>query len=56
MYPGMVFDRYAVLGDDVVIADQAVAEVYEQALGNLGLTNNILSKILDFSHRFGRVC
>ncbi len=56
VYPGMVFDRYAVLGDDVVIADQAVAEVYEQALGNLGLTNNILSKILDFSHRFGRVC
>lgn len=33
----MYFDGYAVLGDDVVIADRKVAEVYEQALYKLGV-------------------
>ena len=36
--PGTKFSDYAVLGDDVVIAHEAVAKVYEQALGNLGVT------------------
>lgn len=27
----LFFDRYAVLGDDVVIADEAVAKVYERS-------------------------
>ncbi|CAA7056630.1 unnamed protein product [Microthlaspi erraticum] len=31
--PGVRFTSYAVLGDDVVIADQEVAKVYESALG-----------------------
>lgn len=29
VHPGVLFDRYVVLGDDVVIADEAVAKVYE---------------------------
>lgn len=36
-YPGMVFRRYAVLGDYVVIADKRVASLYEQALVKLGV-------------------
>lgn len=37
VYPDRYFDRYAVLGDDVVIADQTVAQEYEKALQNLGV-------------------
>lgn len=32
---GEKFTKYAVLGDDVVIADQEVARVYEQSLDQL---------------------
>lgn len=32
VYPGRVFTDYAVLGDDVVIADKNVASVYESSL------------------------
>jgi hypothetical protein len=38
VHPGVYFDRYAVLGDDVVIADEEVAKVYEQGLKELGLS------------------
>lgn len=38
VHPGVRFTSYAVLGDDVVIADQEVAKVYESALGGLGVT------------------
>lgn len=38
VHPGVRFTSYAVLGDDVVIADQEVAKVYESALGGLGIT------------------
>lgn len=38
MYPGLVFRDYAILGDDIVIADQEVSEVYAQSLEKLGLT------------------
>ena len=41
MYPGRRFMSYAVLGDDVVIADQEVASVYEKALGRLGVNISI---------------
>lgn len=37
VYPDRYFDRYAVLGDDVLIADQKVAQEYEKALQNLGV-------------------
>ena len=33
--PGIQFDRYAVLGDDVLIADPDVARVYQSALKKL---------------------
>lgn len=36
--PGVYFDRYAILGDDIVIADQEVGKVYELALGRIGVT------------------
>lgn len=35
--PRLCFEKYGVLGDDVVIADQKVAEVYEQSLKGLGV-------------------
>lgn len=38
VHPGVYFDRYAVLGDDVVIADEEVAKVYEQGFKELGLS------------------
>lgn len=38
LYPGRLFDQYAVLGDDVVIADQKVAIAYEQALSDIKVT------------------
>ena len=38
VYPGRLFSNYGLLGDDVVIADEAVAKVYESALGDLGLS------------------
>jgi hypothetical protein len=37
VYPQRVFYRYAVLGDDVVIADEQVAKVYEHALSQMGV-------------------
>lgn len=36
-------DRYGVLGDDIVIADQRVAEVYKAALGKLGVDISYLT-------------
>ena len=38
VYPGQLFPNYAILGDDVVIADEEVAKVYSSALGYLGLS------------------
>lgn len=37
VHPGMRFDKYAVLGDDVVIADPEVGRVYEETLKRLGV-------------------
>ena len=37
VYPGRKCDQYAVLGDDVVIADQYVADVYARSLARLGV-------------------
>lgn len=34
VYPGQTFQRYEVLGDDVLITDREVASVYEKALNN----------------------
>lgn len=37
VYPGVRFDRYGILGDDVVIADREVARIYEQTLGRINV-------------------
>lgn len=58
IYPGQLFDRYAVLGDDVLITDQEVARVYETALGRLGVSNNYQKSLIsttgsaEFAKRF----
>jgi len=44
---GEKFTKYAVLGDDVVIADQEVARVYEQSLDQCWVPI-FFSKILNF--------
>lgn len=58
-YPDLdVFDRYALLGDDIVIADKAVAEQYRLILTELGVTisysKSIISEYgcLEFAKRF----
>ena len=37
-YPGQVFRRYAILGDDIVIADDRVAMTYSALLERLGVS------------------
>lgn len=37
VYPGQRFTRYAILGDDVCIADDNVASLYRQTVNDLGL-------------------
>lgn len=54
VYPGRLFDRYGILGDDIVIADTKVAEKYKEVLEHLQV---FISKVLDvgaaeFSKRF----
>nr|WJJ80270.1 RNA-dependent RNA polymerase [Cannabis sativa mitovirus 1] len=58
-YPNLdVFDRYALLGDDIVIADRAVAEQYRQILEELGVTISFSKSIvsdygcLEFAKQF----
>jgi len=38
IYPGKRFDKYAILGDDICIADSKVAEVYLSTPKDLGVT------------------
>lgn len=49
MYPGEKFDRYTVLGDDVVIADESVARVYEEGLSSLGVTISYSKSLISHS-------
>lgn len=37
VYPGRFFDRYAILGDDICIADEKVASKYYQTVMDLGV-------------------
>lgn len=61
VYPSRVFRKYALLGDDIVIADPRVADVYQSvinALGvNLSLPQSLISDIggCEFAKRF-RIC
>lgn len=49
VHPGVRFTSYAVLGSDVVIADQEVAKVYESALGRLGVTISYQKSLISHS-------
>ncbi len=40
-----LFDRYVVLGVNLVIVDREVAQVYEQALGESSVTNTYQKSI-----------
>lgn len=37
VYPGKKFSKYALLGDDIVIGDAAVADVYKDFINHLGV-------------------
>lgn len=37
VYPGNKFCKYALLGDDIVIGDAAVADVYKDVINRLGV-------------------
>ena len=37
VYPGKKFSKYALLGDDIVIGDAAVADVYKDVINRLGV-------------------
>lgn len=45
VYPGRTFRRYALLGDDIVIADQAVAQFYKAAMGMMGVSVSPLKSL-----------
>lgn len=57
-YPGLKFDRYAILGDDVLIIDDAVAKVYTQLLDAMGVKVSEAKSIIsptgavEFAKRF----
>ncbi|KAL5129452.1 putative mitochondrial protein (mitochondrion) [Glycine soja] len=58
VYPGRYFDRYAILGDDICIADRKVASVYHQVVTDLGVDLSIPKSLVsdsggaEFSKRF----
>lgn len=58
VYPGRIFKRYALLGDDIVIGDARVAEVYQDIMNQLGvkisLPKSFISKrgALEFAKKF----
>lgn len=62
VYPGLYFDKYAVLGDNIVIADQAVAKVYEESLKNFCLSISYHKSLIsergsaEFAKRFRVEC
>lgn len=45
-YPGRVFKKYALLGDDIVIADEVVAHVYATLLDKLGVKISISKSLV----------
>lgn len=40
VYPGVIFDKYAILGDDIVIADDLVNEAYCDILTQIGVSKS----------------
>lgn len=49
VYPGVLFQSYAILGDDVVIADEEVARLYESALGRLEVQISYTKSLISHS-------
>ncbi|KAI5667307.1 hypothetical protein M9H77_17160 [Catharanthus roseus] len=45
VYPGQVFNKYAVLGDDVLIADKQVRPVYKSIINDLGVKYRLLNPL-----------
>lgn len=43
VYPGKRFTRYAILGDDICIADDRVASLYRDTLDNLSISKSLIS-------------
>ena len=58
VYPGVPFTRYAILGDDIVIGDERVAERYHELMSQLNvpfsLEKSLVSSVsaLEFAKRF----
>lgn len=58
VYPGVPFTRYAILGDDIVIGDERVAERYRELMSQLNvpfsLEKSLVSSVgaLEFAKRF----
>jgi len=58
VYPGVPFTRYAILGDDIVIGDERVAERYRELISPLNvpfsLEKSLVSSVgaLEFAKRF----
>lgn len=58
VYPGRYFDRYAILGDDVCIADERVASKYHQIVSDFGVDISIPKSLVsntggaEFAKRF----
>lgn len=57
-YPGLRFTKYAILGDDVVIADSRVAKLYTDLLSLIGVSISRAKSLvspsgaLEFAKRF----
>ncbi|KAI5664344.1 hypothetical protein M9H77_23667 [Catharanthus roseus] len=58
VHPGKKFDRYAVLGDDILITDQHVGPVYKSFIDDIGVKISTLKSIvsnigcIEFAKRF----
>lgn len=58
VYPNRVFKRYALLGDDLVIGDERVAEVYRHVMDRLGVKISLAKTLtsdcggLEFAKKF----
>ncbi|KAI5638313.1 hypothetical protein M9H77_00012 [Catharanthus roseus] len=61
VYLSRVFGKYALLGDDIVIADPRVADVYQSVINALGVTISLPKSLIsdiggsEFAKRF-RIC
>lgn len=52
VYPSAYFDRYAILGDDVVIADEAVAQTYLEGLRRFDIPVSVQNTLVSNNRSF----